>query len=136
MTGSRRFLARLLVLTAASIGLFVAVLVLVPYHDDEFDAVPYLDAVATWNEAANEVTIFALNRNLSDPLRVEGDVRAFTNYRIAEHIVLSHPELKATNNAENPGNVTPSVTGNSRLEDGLLTATLGPASWHVIRLVR
>jgi alpha-N-arabinofuranosidase len=65
---------------------------------------------------------------------LEGDVRAFPGYRVMEHTTLTHSDLKATNTADQPDNVTPRANGDAKLNDGLLSATLPPASWNVIRL--
>ena len=104
------------------------------YHDTEFDAVPYVDGVATWNEAAGELTVFAVNRNLSDALPITGDARGFAGYRVVEHITLTHPDLKAVNTHDNPDNVSPRSNGDAQIVDNELRATLAPASWHVIRM--
>ncbi len=104
------------------------------YHDDTFDDVPYLEAVATWDEANESITLFALNRDLEAALPLEGDLRAFPNYRVIEHTTLTHSDLKATNTAEHPNNVSPRANGNAQVSDGRLHATLPRASWNVIRL--
>jgi alpha-L-arabinofuranosidase len=104
------------------------------YHDDEYDAVPYLDAIATHDPAAETVTIFAVNRNLESALPLEGDLRAFPTYRVVEHITMTHADLKATNTQANPNNVVPSSNGSAKVQDGRLDAELPAASWNVIRL--
>ena len=104
------------------------------YEDKEFDAVPYLEAVAVWNAEQESVTVFALNRDLSEALPIEVDARAFRGYRVVEHIAMTHSDLKAANTRQNPNNVVPATVSNARLDDGRLTALLAPASWNVIRL--
>ncbi len=106
------------------------------YHDDTFDAVPYLEAVATWDEANSSITLFALNRDLEAATPLLGDVRAFPGYRVVEHTTLSHPDLKATNTAAHPDNVKPKTGGDAKISDGQLSATLPAASWNVIRLAQ
>jgi alpha-N-arabinofuranosidase len=106
------------------------------YPDSTFGDVPYLEAVATWDEANESVTLFAVNRDLESSLPLEGDARAFPGYRVVEHLTLTHSDLKATNTADHPDNVTPRADGNAQLRDGQLTANLSPASWNVIRLAR
>jgi alpha-N-arabinofuranosidase len=106
------------------------------YHDAEFDAVPYLEAVATWDEAQGALTLFAVNRSLNESLPLAGDARAFANYRVVEHKMLTHPDRKASNTLEAPDTVTPNANGDARLQDGVLAATLPPASWNVIRLAQ
>jgi alpha-N-arabinofuranosidase len=106
------------------------------YDDAEFDAVPYVDAVATFDEAASSLTLFALNRHLTDALPLTGDARAFPGWRVAEHITLSHPDLKAANTQDQPNRVVPKANGDAALAAGQLTATLPPASWNVIRMTQ
>ena len=106
------------------------------YDDEEFGAVPWLEAVATLDREAGALTLFAVNRSLDEPLALEGDVRGMPGYAVAEHWVLSHPDLKAVNTREQPEKVRPRADGDAAVRDGQLTATLAPASWNVIRLTR
>ncbi|NLA57425.1 MAG: alpha-N-arabinofuranosidase [Firmicutes bacterium] len=103
------------------------------YDTKEFSGVPYLEAMATANDETDELTIFAVNRDLEEPLILEGRVGNFEGYRVVEHITLTHPDLKATNTEDNPDNVAPKNNGDAKLEGTLLTATLPKASWNVIR---
>lgn len=105
-------------------------------HDTkEYTDVTDVDATAVYNEEADEVTIFAVNRDLKDSIDLRCDVRSFQGYRIIEHIVLESDDLKACNG---PGRevVAPKHSSNSELTDGVLTSRLNKASWNVIRLGR
>jgi len=104
------------------------------YQDREFDQVPYLEAVATMDEEAEALTVFAVNRNLEESLALEGDVRDFADYVVVEHIVLEHANLKAVNTMDEPDNVVPHTSGRAKVEAGQLEALLPRASWNVIRL--
>ena len=54
-----------------------------------------MEAVAVYNERKKEeVTIFAVNRNLKEDVVLNTDVRSFEGYRVAEHIVLESDDLK------------------------------------------
>ena len=106
------------------------------YANDEFDQVPYLDAVATRDPAQDTLTVFAVNRSLTEPLVLSADARDFAGYHVLEHILLNHSDAKAANTAANPDNVRPHTGGDARLDEGQLTATLPPLSWNVIRLGR
>ncbi len=106
------------------------------YSNREFDAVPFLDAVAVQNEAGRELTIFAVNRNLTEPLPLEGDLRGIEGCRVLEHIVLESPDWNARNTLEQPNKVVPHQGGNASFENGALSAALPPLSWNVIRLVK
>lgn len=97
---------------------------------------PYLDCVVVDNAEKEEVVIFAVNKDLEEDMEVTLDLRQYAGYRICEHIVLHHDDLKAVNTEENPNNVVPGANGNSKVEDGVLQAVLGKKSWNVIRLSR
>jgi alpha-N-arabinofuranosidase len=88
-----------------------------------------------YNEEAEELTIFAINRHLSEGLELEADVRSFEGYRVIEHIVLEHNDLKAVNKAGEE-NVSPHTGGNATVNDGILSAKLARTSWNVIRLAK
>ncbi|QMV43135.1 arabinosylfuranosidase ArfA [Cohnella cholangitidis] len=103
------------------------------YDSKDFTDVPYLEAAAVYNDEADEVVVFAVNRSLNDGLELSCDVRSFAGYRIAEHIVLENPNLKAVN-AAGAETVKPHSNGNAKLNDGIVNAVLPKQSWNVIRL--
>jgi alpha-L-arabinofuranosidase len=104
------------------------------YDNSEFDLVPYLESVATLDEQAGSLTVFAVNRSLSEPLLITADTRDFSGYQVIEHQTLTSPDLLAANTRANPNAVKPSANGNACLDGGVLSATLPAASWNVIRL--
>src|SRR5690554_1587855 len=106
------------------------------YDSKDFTDVPYLDSIAVYNEEKEEVTIFAVNRNLEGSLELECQLRGFNEYRIVDQITMSHPDLKAINTADNPDNVAPKQGGNARFVDGVLSGSFDKASWNVIRLAK
>jgi alpha-N-arabinofuranosidase len=103
------------------------------YDSKDFTDVPYLDATAVYNEQTEEVTIFAVNKNLEDALDLDCDVRSFEGYRVIEHIVLENNDLKAVNTAKSES-VQPHTNGNAKVDAGMITAVLPKKSWNVIRL--
>ena len=98
--------------------------------------IPILDAAAVLNEEKEELTIFAVNKDQKDSLDFSCDLRGFGAYRVVEHLVLQHDDLKATNTAENPANVTPHSNGNATVVGDQLKASLAKLSWNVIRLAQ
>jgi alpha-N-arabinofuranosidase len=96
--------------------------------------IPILDAAAVLNEEKKELTIFAVNKDQKDSLDFSCDLREFGAYRLVEHLVLQHNNLKATNTAENPDNVTPHSNGNATVIGDQVKASLAKLSWNVIRL--
>ena len=109
-------------------------LVTSPVYDcKDFSGVPYVDAAATLAEDGS-VTIFAVNRAMGEDALLTGDLRAFGDLRVAEHIVLHHDDMKAVNTEENPMNVAPTAGPGGTVEGGKLEICLPAASWNVIRL--
>ncbi len=104
------------------------------YEDKEYGEIPYLDAVATFNEEKKSLTIFAVNRHLSEAMELECQLTSFSDYQILEHIVLTHNDTKATNTEENPDNVVPRKLNDGKIENGILKITLPALSWNVVRL--
>lgn len=103
------------------------------YDSKEFSDVPILESTAVHNEAARELTIFAVNRGQQGDLELEADLRTFANYRLVEHIVLENPDLKAVNSARGE-KVTPRTLSGGTLDNGSLRIRLPKLSWNVIRL--
>ncbi|MBB6672394.1 arabinosylfuranosidase ArfA [Cohnella nanjingensis] len=103
------------------------------YDSKDFTDVPYLDSAVVYGEEAETLTIFAVNRHLSEALTLDCDVRSFEGYAVAEHLVLAHDDLKAVNTASEE-QVKPHARGDASLDAGMLTARLPKASWNVIRL--
>lgn len=106
------------------------------YDSKDFTDVPYLDSIAVYNEENEELTIFAVNRDLAESLLLECDIRNFKDYRVVEHIVLEHGDVKGRNTINNPNNVVPHNRGNAEARDGYVSANLPKFSWNVIRLAQ
>lgn len=103
-------------------------------HDTmDFTDVTDIEAVAVWNEEKDEVTVFAVNRSLSDDVAFECDLRSFSGYRFVEHIVLEHDDMKITNSAAGENVAPKSVSDRASFDEGMLTAKLSKASWNVLR---
>ena len=99
-------------------------------HDTKhFNDVPTVDAAATMDDAGS-VTIFAVNRDLSEPVKLQLDMRSFGDMTPVMHTVLHHDDMKAINSEENPDEVKP-VEVPVVIEDGCIL--LPAASWNVIR---
>ncbi|WP_269751879.1 arabinosylfuranosidase ArfA [Paenibacillus tianjinensis] len=104
------------------------------YDSKDFSDVPYLEAVSVYNEELGEVTVFAVNRHLSEGLELAVDLRSFGAATVLQHTVLEHEDIYAANTRHNPGTVLPHDRGNASAEGGRVSALLPKASWNVIRL--
>ncbi len=105
------------------------------YDCADYDQVPVVDATATVSDEG-DVTIFAVNRDMSEDACFTCDLRAFGDLKLAEHIELHHDDVKAVNTEENPDNVAPVVKHDGKLDGGRLEIPLRSLSWNVIRLVK
>ena len=106
-------------------------------HDTvEFTDVTDVESVAVWDDEKDQVTIFAVNRNLEEDIVLEADLRSFEGYRLLEHIVLENGDMKAVNSAEHQAVLPKTVTDRDQLQDGILQSKLSKTSWNVIRLGR
>jgi alpha-L-arabinofuranosidase len=110
------------------------------YESRRFGAVPYVDAVATVDEAGPEgkgaeMAVFAVNRSLSESAEIELRLGGYESWTFVERIELAGFDPKAANTAERPDAVLPrSRADGVRIEEGKLRASLLPLSWNVIRL--
>ncbi|MFM9331506.1 alpha-N-arabinofuranosidase [Paenibacillus mesotrionivorans] len=104
------------------------------YDSKDFTDVPYLEAIAVYNEELSQVTVFAVNRHLTEELDLQVDLRSFGGVKVLEHLVLEHEDLKAVNTLEQPQQVQPHNQGNARTDGSRVEARLSKASWNVIRL--
>ena len=103
-------------------------------HDTiNFTDVNDVESIAVHNPENDELTIFAVNRDLTDAIPLECDVRDFPGYRVLEHITLENDDMKAANSAKGE-KVSPGKSSASSMDGGILKTTLNKASWNVIRL--
>jgi alpha-N-arabinofuranosidase len=103
------------------------------YACKDFDEVPVLDAAAT---LANDgkLTIFAVNRDLKDDIRLHADLRAFGDLQVTEHSVLHHDDANAVNTEATPDTVAPVKGDLGTMNAGKLSVVLPAFSWNVIHL--
>lgn len=115
-------------------GVVLEPLVDTPVHDTKtHENVTDLSSVAVWNQEAEELTIFVVNRNTKEDMELIADLRSMEGYQIAEHIVLESNDMKICN-AAGQQLVAPKTVKRSTLDGGTLTSMLTKASWNVIRL--
>lgn len=102
-------------------------------HDTKhYNDVPDMDAAAVMDDAGN-VTIFAVNRDLTEPMVLDLDLRSFGDLRPAMHSVLHHDDMKAENTESAPDVVKPVILPCPKPGEPLV---LPAASWNVIRFVK
>lgn len=101
-------------------------------HEDVTDLV----SVAVYNEEADEVTIFVVNRNLKEDTVLNLDIRSFEDYKILEHIEMTNDDLKAENTAQEEKVFPVSHNVEKQNDGGCAELLLKSASWNVIRMGR
>ncbi len=105
-----------------------------PKHDTkDFSDVTDVASVAVWNEAAQEVTVFAVNRSVEDDVALTVDLRSFPGARLVEHIRLANGDLKAANSAEKQNVAPETVSAAETDEAGNARVPLVKCSWNVLR---
>jgi alpha-N-arabinofuranosidase len=96
--------------------------------------VPYLKLAAVHDEQARTLTLFALNRSLTDEMPMRVTAEGFSNLEVERGLQLCDPDLKAANTRTQPDRVKPAALTRVRVQGTDLRATLMPASWNVIRV--
>ena len=115
-------------------GIALRPVVFSPKHDTkDFTDVPYLETTAVYNEEKNEITIFAVNRDLKEGMVVECDIRSFGKGTLIEHLVLECDDLKAVNTVTTSP-VKPHNKGKTEIDGGKVEMIFNKASWNVIRI--
>ena len=103
------------------------------YETKKLKEVPYVETIGILNQEKNELTVFAVNRSLTDYIEFEIDLRDFEGATVIEHIVMEHEDLKAVNTADKPDHVIPHTGGVTKIGATSAIATLNKQSWNVIR---
>ncbi len=100
-------------------------------HDTKnYNDVPDVDCAATLSDDGT-VTVFAVNRDLSEDVALNCDLRSFGGMRVVSHTVLHHDDLNAVNTETTPNHVIPYDIAPAEDAGEIV---LPAASWNVIRL--
>ncbi|MFS0700890.1 alpha-N-arabinofuranosidase [Cellulomonas sp. 179-A 4D5 NHS] len=97
----------------------------------KYGEVPVLDSVATYDADEGRVALFVVNRHPSEPVSFSTSLRGFGDAALAEALVLADDDLTAANTESDPDRVVPRAHGGAKLDEGVLTAELAPASWNM-----
>ncbi len=104
-----------------------------PKHDTkDYCDVPDAEAIGVWNEESGELSIFAVNRDLRDAMRLELKLLDFGELEAVEVIEMADFDLKQTNSAK-AQRVMPRQAKKPAMDNGRAELTLKPHSWNVIR---
>lgn len=96
-----------------------------------FGKVPALWSTATYDETSGETVLFVVNRSETEKVDLEFPAPGL---ELIEHLGLYDDDRSAVNSATDPDRVVPRTVETTTVRGGTGTATLPPASWHMIRL--
>ncbi len=102
------------------------------YDSKRYNDVPVVDAAAVMDEEGN-VTLFLVNKDMTEDVELSVDLRAFENLNKVSHSALHHEDVKAVNTEENPDNVAPKFLEDGCFDNGKLSIRLPKLSWNVVR---
>lgn len=107
------------------------------YDSVDFKNTPYLTSSVTYEETSGYLTIFAVNRSVSEEMTLTVDFYVSGNYTSLEHTALVHNNIKACNTEENPNEVHPISLGLPNIIDkpygAHIIIQIPALSWNVIR---
>jgi alpha-N-arabinofuranosidase len=97
-------------------------------------SVPYLKLAAVHDADTRRLTLFALNRSLTETLPLRLNALGYDGLAVEQAWQLCDADLKAINSKTDPDRVRPQPFGSVSAGGQRVEATLAPASWNVIRL--
>jgi alpha-L-arabinofuranosidase len=95
--------------------------------------VPYLKIAAVAGEAGS-LSLFMLNRDLTQEMEVSLEARSFGRLVVSEALELRHDDLQATNTVNDTGRVKPEPLQGVTIDGTRMRVMLKPASWNVVHL--
>jgi alpha-N-arabinofuranosidase len=97
-------------------------------------AAPLLKLAAVHDQPGGRLTLFALNRSLTEEMPLRVDAGGFAGLAVDQALQLHDADLKAGNTRDQPERIERAVLDGVRVDGARVTASLRPASWNVIRL--
>lgn len=97
--------------------------------------VKYVDSASAWDKENNRLTVFVINRNLTDTYDLTLDVRGFEGYTAAKHEEMFSKDFDAVSSFGNDWKA-PEKNNGLQIKNGIATTTLKPLSWNVITFER
>ncbi len=117
-------------------GTALRAIVNTPVYDcRDYEGVPMIDATATQDDEGT-VTVFCVNRDMSEDYCLAIDLRSFGDMKLNEHILLHNDDVKAVNTEDNPGCVAPAPGPGGTVDAGKAEIRIPALSWNVIRFTK
>ena len=104
--------------------------------DDYYDipAAPYLKLSAVHDDNAGTLTLFALNRSLTEEMPLDVTAAGFGKVAVKQALQLCDPDLKAVNSKASPDRIAPKPLTKVKANGERVEAVLAAASWNVIQV--
>lgn len=106
------------------------------YATTAFPEVPYVEAVATIDEATGRAAVFLVNRHLTEARTVSIGLHQLPTMQLLEALTLSDVDPYATNTAECPDRVGLRPNSSARIDGDHVLIELPPVSWSALALAR
>ena len=106
------------------------------YDADAAQDVSYLDIAAVRAPDGKALTIFAINRSPDESMDLDLALHGFRNASLIDHQALGGDGTGAreANTSADPDRIKPRKGDKLSVDDGAVTAELGPLSYHLIRI--
>ncbi len=96
------------------------------YTEEDIKDIPYLEASVIFNDDTREISVFAVNRSLTEDMELDLRFEDFGTCTAIEHVQLYHDNVMATNTKE----ATEVLPENVELRDKIV---LKKHSWNMLR---
>lgn len=103
-------------------------------HSNRFGDVNAIDSIVTYDSDTSKVSIFIVNRSLTESIEISTLLAGFKNLKVENQITMESSEWMATNNAANPNRVSPSEKITATIQGDEVIVKTSPVSWQVIQL--
>ena len=104
------------------------------YQTQRFGTVPVLDATATFDPDTGQVTVFAVNRDVTGPVEMSVSLAGFGDLEVAEAWIVGGGDPYESNTGDEPNRVQPQPWGSAAVSGSRLTASLPPVAWGRLEL--
>jgi len=103
-------------------------------HSKTLGDIPAADVAATLDPETGELSVFAVNRDETQPANLRLRLAGAGARTVTEHLVLGGADLLATNSEQFPDRVAPRSSTGHQIDGDQLTIELPPVSWSLIRM--
>jgi len=103
------------------------------YDSKDYTDVPVLDTIAVENEEKDELTIFAVTKDMNEDIQTVFSLQGYEDYKPVEHIIMQNSNGKTVNTINNPNMVIPTSRPLPKIDNGVIEVLLAKLSWNVLR---